>query len=398
MSGAARGFVPPPYPYERLAPYKALAEAVPGGLVDCSIGDPCDPVPASVADVLAATVQSGVRYPPSIGTTQLRTAACGWMDRRLGVSIDPSAVIACVGTKELVASLPHHLHLRDPERDTVLHPDVAYPTYEMGALLGGLRSVPVRADAEGRLDLDAVSDDDADRALLLWINHPANPTGAVADVAWMQRAAAWGRSRGIVVASDECYVEFSYLADGTPAPLGDPSRASILHAGSEGVLAVHSLSKRSNMAGMRVGFVAGDPALVGFVGEVRKHAGMMVPGPVQAAAAAALDDDAHVDLQVARYGQRRRIVADWAAEAGLLDGSGRGAFYLWLSDPAGADGWDLARRFAETGMLVSPGDLYGIPGRPWVRVAVVQPDDRLVLGVERLSEQFDLAGRAVPSP
>jgi succinyldiaminopimelate transaminase len=396
VTGLARGFVPPPYPYERLDPYKAIAEAAPGGLVDCSIGDPCDPVPAAVAEALAVAVQSGVRYPPSIGSARLRAAACGWMDRRLGITIDPTAVIACVGTKELVASLPHHLHLRDPERDTVLHPDVAYPTYEMGALLGGLRSVPVRADAEGRLDLDAISDDDADRALVLWINHPANPTGAIADVAWMQRAAAWARSRGIVVASDECYVEFTYLPDGTPAPLGDPSRASILHTGCDGVLAVHSLSKRSNMAGMRVGFVAGDPALVGFLGEVRKHAGMMVPGPVQAAAAAALDDDSHVDEQVARYGRRRRIVADWAAEAGLVDDSGRGAFYLWLSDPAGSDGWDLARRFAESGMLVSPGDLYGTPGRPYVRVAVVQPDDRLALAVQRLSERSDLAG--VPSP
>ena len=152
-----RGFVPPPYPYERLAPLKADAEAVPGGLVDCSIGDPCDPVPAPVADALAAAVQSGVRYPPSIGTAQLREAACGWLDRRLGVAVDPAAVDRVRrAPRSSSASLPHHLHLRDPERDTVLHPDVAYPTYEMGAMLGGLRPVPVPADADGRLDLDAI--------------------------------------------------------------------------------------------------------------------------------------------------------------------------------------------------------------------------------------------------
>ena len=186
-----------------------------------------------------------------------------------------------MGTKELVGTLPQWLRLRRPDRDTVLHPSVCYPTYEMGATLAGCRAVPVPVDEGLRPRLDAIDPDDAARALVLWVNSPANPTGALDDLA---AAAEWGRAHGVPVFSDECYCEFTWET---------PPR-TILEHGLDGVVAVHSLSKRSNLAGLRVGFYAGDGELVTYLQEVRKHVGLLVPGPAQAAGVVALDDDEHV--------------------------------------------------------------------------------------------------------
>lgn len=357
-------FVPPPYPYDRLDAYKARGEAHPGGLVDLSIGTPCDPPPAAVVEALAGSgAERG--YPPSIGTAAYREAAAGWMDRRLGVAVDPAQVAACVGTKELVAGVPQLLRLRRPDLDTVLYPAISYPTYAMGATLGGCRAVPF-------VELADIAPADAARALCVWVNVPGNPTGALGDLG---AAAAWGRERGVPVFSDECYVEFTW--DG-------PAR-TVLEHGLEGVVAVHSLSKRSNLAGARAGFYAGDPALVRYLSEVRKHAGAMVPGPVQAAAVAAWGDDAHVDEQRARYLGRLEVMAAALTKVGIPAPLPSGAFYLWV--PAGdGDGWSLVERLAaEGGALVSPGEFYGPAGAHHVRIAVVQPDDRIALVAERLA-------------
>jgi succinyldiaminopimelate transaminase len=358
------GFVPPPYPYDRLDALKAAADALPGGCVDLSIGTPCDPPPPAVVEALATSgAERG--YPPSVGSPAFRDAATGWLRRRLGVDVDPTALGACVGTKEFVASTPQYLRLRDPDRDTVLYPAISYPTYEMGATLAGCRAVAYRA-------LDDIADADAERALCVWVNSPGNPTGDLAD---LDAAALWGRARQVPVFSDECYVEFTW--DGPPH--------TILSSGSDGVVAVHSLSKRSNLAGVRAGFFAGDADLVQYLREVRKHAGFMVPGPVQAAAAVAYADDAHVDQQRDRYRARLQRLRD-ILRAGLdvdapMPG---GAFYLWVP-AAGGDSWDLAKRLAtEAGALVSPGDFYGPDGASHVRIAAVQPDDRIELVAERL--------------
>jgi len=290
-------------------------------------------------------------------------------------------VIACIGTKEVVASLPHHLALRDPTRDTVLYPAVAYPTYAMGATLAGLRAVPVPVDDRWHLDLDAVDPDDAARALVLWLNDPANPTGACAAADEMVHNVEWGRARGVVVASDECYAEFTYDESGAPA-----APVTALGGGLAGVLAVHSLSKRSNLAGLRAGFVAGDPALVQYLGEVRKHAGLMVPAPVQAGAAAALADDEHVDVQRSRYAARRARLTPVLAAHGFRSDGGPSTFYLWLGSERGEDGWQMAARLAETaGLLAAPGDLYGPAGTRHARVALSLRDDDVETVVARLS-------------
>jgi aspartate/methionine/tyrosine aminotransferase len=391
----ATGFQPPPYPYDRLSALKARAGerfTVAGeddhptdrfdrlGLVDCSIGTPNDPPPPAVLEAMASSgTERG--YPTSPGSPAYRRAAAEWMGRRFAVVVDPDTeVAACVGTKEFVASTAQYLRLRTPDRDTVLYPAVSYPTYAMGALLGGCRPVAVPELEAGGLDLSSVDQSDIDRALLLWANTPANPTGALTDLG---QVAQWGRRHRVPVFSDECYAEFTW--DGPPA--------TVLSSGLDGVVAVHSLSKRSNLAGVRAGFYAGDPDLVGFLLDIRRHAGLMVPGPVQAGAVVALGDDDHVVEQRHRYEERLAFLAGVLAAAGVPTAMPAGGFYLWVpvppvfvAAPGGSGAWALAEALAmEAGLVTSPGDLYGPGGAGHVRVAVVQPMDRLQLVARRLA-------------
>ena len=394
-----RGFVPPVYPYEKLDELRAAADALSGGAVDCSVGTPCDPPPRAVLMVLASSgTERG--YPSSIGSSQYRQVAADWVQRCFNVEVDPDAqVAACIGTKEFVVSLPHYLRLRQPDRDTVLYPAVSYPSYAMGATLAGCRAVPVVVDDDFRIDVDSIALRDAKRALCLWVNTPANPTGVLDDLG---AAAAWGRDHGVLVASDECYAEFTW--DGPPR--------TILEHGTEGVLAVHSLSKRSNMAGVRAGFYAGDAELVHYLRECRKHAGCMVPGPVQAAAIAAWSDQGHVAIQRELYRERLEELAailhmtgyllsivgpEPLARLGFAGPSPKmpeGGLYIWAEVPGG-DAWACAGALARVGgLVVSPGEFYchssGDAGshraRRWIRVAAVQPMERLRLVRSRLAQ------------
>jgi len=363
------GFDPPPYPYDRLDAYQKLASSHEGGIVDLSIGTPCDPPPQAVLDALA-TSNSERGYPASIGSEALRRSIARWMGRRFGVDVPVSRIAACIGTKEFVATTPQFMKLRRPNRDTVLYPAVAYPTYEMGAILAGLRAVPVPMNAEGHMDFASLSASDIERSLMVWVNSPSNPTGGLDDLKY---AANWGRKNNVPVFSDECYTEFTWAT----------SSQSILQHGLDGVVAVHSLSKRSNLAGLRVGFYAGDADIVEYLKEVRKHAGFMVPGPAQAAGAAALDDDDHVRIQRDRYKSRLEFMATTLSKWSGIDISlPDGGFYLWFN---AGDAWEFTEKLArEGGALVSPGDFYGAGGSENVRVAVVQPDSKLKLVAERL--------------
>ncbi len=363
-------FTPPPYPYERLDGIKRIASAHDGGAIDCSIGTPIDPPPPAVLEELARG--AGARgYPPSAGTEDLRRSASHWLERRFGVELRPDALAACVGTKEFVASLAGYLHLNASDKDTVLFPAISYPTYAMGATLAGLRAVavPVR---DGRLDLESVAAADVARALVLWSNSPSNPTGDLEDLA---AVAAWGRRHGVLVASDECYADYTWSSEAT----------TILRTGSSGVLALHSASKRSNLAGLRVGFYAGDPDVVTYLRAVRQHAGLMVPGPVQAAAAVAYNDEEHVTAQRDRYRRRLELLSDALRAFGVDAPLPEGGFYLWCRQ-AGLDGWALAERLAAASAIVSsPGELYGEAGSAYVRIAVVQPTERIELAASRLA-------------
>ncbi len=370
---------------------RTLATAHPDGLIDCNLGTPCDPVPEFVTEAVRASVAKSGPYPLSIGSVEYRNAARAWVTRRFGVELGIEHVAACIGTKEFVASLPRWLRLlqrdvggdtRSSARDTVLYPSVSYPTYAVGAQLAGCRAVPVPLDTRWLLDFDAIDTSDANRALVLWLNVPGNPTGAIAGLEYLERAAAWGREHGVLVVSDECYVEFARDAH------------SIVEVATHGVLALHSLSKRSNFAGMRTGFYAGDAKLVAQLSEIRREAGLIVATPVQAGAIAALGDDDHVRAQHVRYEQRREFVLARLAHHGLHHVGGPMPFYLWLrSDDAVSDGLAIAMRCARAGWLIAPGETFGVAGTPFARIALVQSDETL----RRALERFDACDPLTPA-
>mgnify|MGYP003338728404 CR=1 FL=1 len=365
---------------ERLAALRARADRHPAGTIDCYVGTPCDPVPQIVDDAVMASIAQSGPYPMSPGSIAYRDAASRWITRRFSVDIGRDGVAACVGTKEFVASLPRFLRaaqLVGAERDTVLLPSIAYPTYAVGAQLAGMRAVAVPLDDDWLLDLDVLDPDDVARAAVLWLNVPGNPTASVAPREHFETVAAWGRAHDVLVVSDECYVEFA------DAP------HSIVETGLEGVLALHSLSKRSNFAGMRAGFYAGDPNIVARLVDVRREAGLIVPTPVQAATIAALDDDAHVQIQAQCYVDRRTFVLERLAAHGIVHCGGAMPMYLWLRESdAGRDrsGLDLAERFADAGWLLAPGSTFGAAGSPYARLALVQPDDRLHEALDRFDQ------------
>ena len=263
------------------------------------MGTPVDPVPGLIRDALAAA-SDAPGYPATWGTPRLRSAAAGWLARAHGVSVSPDDVLPVVGTKEFIAWLPVMLGLGPG--DVVLQPELAYPTYDIGARLAGA-SV---------LASDSLLGAGPARVRLVWVNSPSNPTGRVLPAEHLRKVVAWARERGAVVASDECYISLGW--DAAPVSVLHPSVCGGSH---DGVLAVHSLSKRSNLAGYRAGFVTGDPALVADLLAIRKQAGMIMPGPVQAAMAAALDDDAHAAEQAGRYAARRVCPADGVRRGGL---------------------------------------------------------------------------------
>ncbi len=362
----------PDFPWDSLAPLRERARRHPGGLVDLSVGTPVDPTPEVVQVALRAAADAP-GYPQSHGTSELREAVAAWFDRRRGVAgVDPAAVLPTIGSKELVAWLPTLLGLG--AGDAVVHPEVAYPTYDVGARLAG--ATPVPADALTALGPGRV---DGGRVRLLWLNSPSNPTGRVLGVDHLAKVVAWARDRGVVVASDECYAELGW--DGTQVPsILDPRVCGDDH---RGLLAVYSLSKQSNLAGYRAAFAAGDPALVHRLLQVRRHAGMMVPAPVQDAMVAALGDDAHVGAQRATYRRRREVLLAALAARGLEVEASEAGLYLWAT--AGEDCWATLESLAAEGVLAAPGSFYGSGGARHVRVALTATDERVDAAATRLA-------------
>ncbi len=356
----------PEFPWDRLEPAAAIARAHPGGIVDLSVGSPVDAVPRSVQQALSAAADSP-GYPMTRGTRGLRAAAADWLARRHGVTVHPDAVLPVIGTKELVAWLPTQIGCGP--RDVVSHPELAYPTYDIGARLA--RSTPVATDVPDRL---------ATPLALAWLNSPSNPTGRVLPPRRLRELAAWARASGTVLASDECYIDLHYAT--APVSVLHPDVCGGSH---DGVLGVFSLSKRSNLAGYRAGFVAGDPALVDRLLEIRKHAGMIVPAPVQAAMTAALGDDEHADKQRARYAARRQILRQALEQAGWMISHSEAGLYLWTAHPD-YDCWKSVDVLARIGILVSPGEFYGPAGRRHVRVALTATDERVATAAARLAE------------
>jgi len=360
----------PEYPWDELAPIAEKARAFPGGVVDLSIGTPVDPVPEVIQDALRGAANAP-GYPLTAGTPELRAAAAGWLSRSHGVDVDPVTVLPVIGTKEFIAWLPTMLGLGSG--DTVLYPSLAYPTYDIGARLAGADAVPVDDLIEDALAVAPPS------ARLRWVNSPSNPSGRVLSAATLRSAVGWARSRGCVLASDECYIELGW--DVTPVSVLHPSvRGDSL----DGVLAVFSLSKRSNLAGYRAGFVTGDPGLMKELLLIGRQAGMIMPGPVQAAMTVALSDDAHAAEQKARYAGRRAILVAGLTAAGFTIEHSEAGLYIWATRP-GLDCWSACELLAvECGLLVGPGAFYGPAGNSYVRVALTATDERVAAAGERL--------------
>ncbi|MDN4472796.1 succinyldiaminopimelate transaminase [Demequina zhanjiangensis] len=363
----------PDFPWDSLTPFRERAAQHPGGVVDLSVGTPVDPTPAVVRDALIAAADAP-GYPQTYGTPPLRETVAAWFARRRGVpDVDPAGVLPTIGSKEMVALLPALLGLG--EGDTVVHPTAAYPTYDVGARLSG--ATPFPADA-----VEQWQDDPTVR--LVWINSPSNPTGEVLSREELRRVVVAARRLGAVVASDECYAELPWdepwITDGVPSIL-DPEVAEGSH---EGLLSVYSLSKQSNLAGYRAAFVAGDPGLVKRLLEVRKHAGFLMPAPVQAAMAAALADDAHVEAQREVYRARRDALKPALEQAGFRVEGSQAGLYLWSTRDE--DCWDTLASLADLGLIVAPGAFYGEAARQHVRVALTATDERISEAVRRLAK------------
>ncbi len=356
----------PDFPWDSLAAAKRRASEHPDGIVDLSVGTPVDPTPAFAQAALSAAADSP-GYPTTWGTAALREAILGYLARRWGsVGLQENQVLPVIGTKELVAWLPTLLGLGSA--DTVVIPTTAYPTYDVGARIA--RTSVVACDDPGALV--------GLRASLVWVNSPANPHGRILSVTELQEWVVAAREAGALLASDECYGEFGWEAE--PASVLHPE----VNGGSvAGLLAVHSLSKRSNAAGYRAGFVAGDAAVVGELLEVRKHAGLMVPGPVQAAMTVLLADDDHVAHQRERYLRRRAQLRAALEAAGFRIEHSEGSLYLWCT--RGEDCRATVDHLAGLGILVAPGDFYGQAGQQFVRVALTAPDERIAAAAARLA-------------
>lgn len=373
----------PDFPWDSLAPYKeraSLAVGGPtGGIVDLSVGTPVDPTPDVVQEALRAA-SDAPGYPQTYGTPQLREAVATWFARRRGVpDLDPDGVLPTIGSKELVAWLPTLLGLG--EGDVVGFPGIAYPTYDVGARLAGARPQVV----DGLAALGPLTA--ATTPKLLWLNSPSNPTGRVLGLEHLAKVVAWARQHGVVVASDECYAELDWRSatergdtSATTPSILDPRVNDGSH---EGLLAVYSLSKQSNLAGYRAAFVAGDVTLVRRLLEVRKHAGMIVPWPVQQALTVALGDDAHVADQKARYAARRATLRAAVEGFGLRVDHSDAGLYLWAT--RGEDCWATVDALAARGILVAPGSFYGKAGREHVRIALTATDERIAAAAERLA-------------
>jgi len=384
----------PDFPWDSLAPYKERASSHAGGLVDLSVGTPVDPTPDVVRSALMAAADAH-GYPQTGGTPALREAVVAWFARRRGVpDVNPDSVLPTIGSKELVAWLPTLLGAGPG--DVVAFPAVAYPTYDVGARLAG--ALPQSMDMT---DLGPVTTGPSmTTPKLLWLNSPSNPTGEVLGHEHLATVVRWARQHGVVVASDECYAELDWRdgagrsSSGLPVPGAVPSILDprVCGGSHDGLLAVYSLSKQSSMAGYRAAFVAGDPALVGRLLEIRKHAGMMVPWPVQQAMLAALADDTHVAEQRVRYGIRRGHLRSALEHAGYRIDHSDAGLYLWVTrggvDDTGASShcWTILGEMADLGILVAPGSFYGAAGGRHVRIALTASDERIGAAVLRLAQ------------
>ena len=357
----------PDFPWDALAPYREQAERHPGSLVDLSIGSPVDGTPLVAKEALSDAADAP-SYPLTSGSPGLNDAMRQWWERRRQTGpLSVGQVLPTIGSKEMVGLLPTLLGLRTG--DTVVIPSVAYPTYAVGAAVVGAT---------------VVAEDDPQKwpqaASLVWINSPSNPTGAVLRREYLSEAVTRARKIGAVLVSDECYAELGWETDVVPSLLDQDVTAGNL----SGLIALYSLSKQSNLAGYRAGLLAGDETLVQSLLQARKHLGLIMPAPIQAAVASVLLDDVHVLSQRELYSQRRQVVFGALRSAGFQIDHSEAGLYAWVT--RGEDCWATVEWFAERGVLVAPGVFYGEAGSHHVRVALTASDGACDSFARRLAE------------
>ena len=364
----------PDYPWDTLAPYRKLAAEHPDGVVDLSIGTPVDPTPAVIQDALRAAADAP-GYPGTHGTPALREAIADWyVRRRRTVDLQPQDIMPTIGSKELVAWLPLFLGLGPG--DIMVRPLVAYPTYDIGAILVGAE--PVAADS-----LRDLTDEQRSRVKLVWTNSPGNPTGKVLSAEALREIVDDARSLGAVVAADECYAELGWGSWEEHVP-------GILEPAVSGgdltnLFSVYSLSTQSNLAGYRASFIAGAPNLMPTLINSRKHTGMIMPYPVQEALRVAISDDAHVQVQKDLYRARREMLKPALESFGFDVHFSEAGLYLWCT--AGKDSWESIQDLAELGIIAGPGVFYGDAGAGFVRVSMTASDERIASAVSRLTKR-----------
>lgn len=356
----------PDFPWDSLAGAASVARAHPDGIIDLSVGTPVDPVPTLLRQALLSAADSP-GYPTTHGSSVLRQAAVDALRRRFGIAdVSPESVLPTIGSKEFVAWLPTLLGVQ--AGDVVAIPELSYPTYEVGARLAGAEVVRL-----GRAEPPPAE------TSLLWLNSPSNPTGEVWPADELAAVVHAARQAGAIVASDECYLALGWEAE--PVSLLHPS---VCGGDPGGLLAVHSLSKTSNLAGYRAGFVTGDPHLIRQLLELRRHAGMMVAEPVQAVMTVALTDDDHLQGQRNRYEARRAVLRPALEKAGFTVDHSQAGLYLWST--RGEDAHRTVDWLAQRGILVAPGTFYGPRGARHVRIALTATDERIAAAVQRLAD------------
>lgn len=362
----------PDFPWDSLIPAREIAAQYPAGSVDLTIGAPVDPVPDAIQASLSANANWHT-YPQTIGTPELRAAITQWLRKNRGVGGEPG-ILPTVGSKEMVALLPSFLGLG--ENDVVAFPSVAYPTYDVGARLAGAKPQPLDTDSDPSTWPTNIS--------LLWLNSPGNPDGHVLSVDQLRSIVSWARTNNVIVASDECYGELTWQVDEAPSVLDE----RVVGDDYSGIFCLYSLSKQSNIAGYRAAFIAGDVSRIGAITEIRKHAGFLVPGPVQAAMVTALNDETHVNAQRDVYRRRRQTLIAALDSANLVnDPLSVAGLYLWV-EYAGENvtGWELVEAFARLGIVVAPGDFYGSEGAGRVRISLTASD----WAIDQAAKRFPL--------
>jgi LL-diaminopimelate aminotransferase len=381
----------PPYAFAEMGRTVAKLRAEGVDVIDLGVGDPVRPAP----EVAVEAMKSGIAkyatsgYPPYEGTQEMRAAAADYMKRMFGVKLDPdSEVLVTDGSKEAVFHLPEGLV--DPG-DVVLAPSPGYIPYYRGASFAEGRCVVFPLEAKNGFlpDLAALDRMMTPSVRLLWLCYPNAPTGALASKEFYDRVIGMARQRGVVVASDEAYADFVW----------DGEAVSALQSGKEGVIAFYSLSKRSNMTGYRVGWACGDPEIVGALGKVKVNLDSGTPCFVQAAAAAALGDEAHIDAMRSEYRRNMETLTAALEAAGLASARPRGALYVWQKGPGAMSSAELCKRLLEPDVAVAalPGEALApeledgsSPGDGYVRFSLTALPERVELAAERIRKSLRL--------